>query len=162
MLPKNKPNMNVNVTVTRFWFRFRIHGDDVEHVPKFEFELKRECGTEHELLAGSDSGSLYTISLSLSLSVYIYIYMYIYIFIYLYIYIHSIGPSLEMFSNVNLHVNLSRLALYFALTCNVSSITWGISRSTSPPSTETSLLPSCVLADVLASAGTVWTSTVLC
>ena len=64
---EKQPNMNVNVTVTRFWFRFRIHGDDVEHVPKFEFELKRECGTKHELLAGSDSGSLYTISLSLSL-----------------------------------------------------------------------------------------------
>ena len=107
---EKQPNMNVNVTVTRFWFRFRIHGDDVEHVPKFEFELKRECGTEHELLAGSDSGSLYTISLSLSLYI-------------LYICIHSIGPSLEMFSNVNLHVNLRRLALYFALTCNVSSIT---------------------------------------
>ena len=68
---EKQPNMNVNVTVTRFWFRFRIHGDDVEHEPKFEFELKRECGTEHELLAGSDSGSLYTISLC------IYIYMYI-------------------------------------------------------------------------------------
>ena len=113
---EKQPNMNVNVTVTRFWFRFRIHGDDVEHVPKFEFELKRECGTEHELLAGSDSGCLYTISLSLFLSLSVYIYMYIYI-------VNSMGPSLEMFSNVNLHVNLRRLALYFALTCTVSSIT---------------------------------------
>ena len=28
---EKQPNMNVNVNVTRFWFRFRIHGDDVEH-----------------------------------------------------------------------------------------------------------------------------------